>query len=141
MLLTTTRIARQRATRRAAFTLLEVLIVVAILVILAGSASIALFKYLEDAKKGRAKADMMAIEKSIKKIYMENGATSWPDVSQSGAVAANLEQGANGLTSPWGTQYTWSIIADGTGQGERPLIQCQTSKGEVVSWPEVEKGR
>ena len=59
MLLTTIRTARQRAenraVRRAAFTLLEVLIVVAILVILASAASIALFRYLEDAKVGRAK--------------------------------------------------------------------------------------
>jgi general secretion pathway protein G len=138
MLLATNRTTRQRAARRAAFTLLEVLIVVAILVILAGSASIALFKYLDDAKKGRAKADMMAIEKSIKKIYMENGGQNWPDVSQSAAVASNLEQGSAALMSPWNTPYTWTIIGANTDGSatERPLISCQTSKGETISWPE-----
>jgi len=52
MLLTRIQNNRRRATRRAAFTLLEVLIVVAILVILGGAASIAYFRYLEDAKVG-----------------------------------------------------------------------------------------
>ena len=137
MLLTTTRISRQKATRRSAFTLLEVLIVVAILVILAGSASIALFKYLEDAKVGRAQADMRQIEQSINKIYMESGGTQWPDMGQQAAVAANLQQGAAGLMSPWNTPYTWSIASyaapDGT-QTERPVVTCQSPKGQL-SWP------
>lgn len=137
MLLTTIRSKRSRATRRAAFTLLEVLIVVAILVILAGSASIALFKYLEDAKVGRAEADMRQIEQSVKKIYIESGGTQWPDMSQQQAVASNLEQGLAGMQSPWNTPYTWEIMsmnnADGT-MTQRPLIKCQSPKGEL-SWP------
>ena len=64
MLLTNIRTARRKAARRAAFTLLEVLIVVAILVILASAASISLFRYLEDAKVGRAKTDMRVIEQA-----------------------------------------------------------------------------
>ena len=45
---------RNRVTRRAAFTLLEVLVVVAILVILAGVGVVATTRYLEDARKSRA---------------------------------------------------------------------------------------
>ena len=48
------------------------LIVVAILVILASAASIAYFRYLEDAKVGRAKTDMRAIEQALKKYYTEH---------------------------------------------------------------------
>ena len=43
---------RLRRVPRAAFTLLEVLIVVAIIVVLAGVSSIYVFRYLEDAKEG-----------------------------------------------------------------------------------------
>jgi type II secretory pathway pseudopilin PulG len=123
--------------------LLEVLIVVAILVILAGSASIALFRYLDDAKKGRAKADMMSIETALKALYMESGGTQWPDPSNTAPVAAKLEQGSNGLISPWGTPYTWTMAGqnqDGS-ETQRPIISCSTNKGEIISWPEMEKGR
>jgi general secretion pathway protein G len=138
MLLTHVRAQRQaKATRRAAFTLLEVLIVVAILVILAGSASIAVFKYLEDAKVGRAKADMRQIEQAIQKMYMESGGTNWPQNGDPG-VASNLTQGQAGMISPWQTPYQWSIMPvnnpDGS-QGERPVITCQYPKGQLM-WPE-----
>jgi general secretion pathway protein G len=135
MRLNTLQTARRRATRRTAFTLLEVLIVVAILVILAGSASIAVFKYLDDAKKGRAKADMMAIEKAIKTVYMENQGQQWPDMSQSAAVASKLEQGQAGLISPWGQPYQWEVGQDAQGN-ERVMIHCTTNKGEQIRWPE-----
>ena len=46
--------ARNRATRRAAFTLLEILVVVAIVVILAGVGVVATTTYLENAKKSKA---------------------------------------------------------------------------------------
>ena len=115
-MLTTARSARQRAARRAAFTLLEVLIVVAILVILAGSASIALFKYLDDAKKGRAKADMMSIEHGAARslVHGEWRERNGYDRSNTAPVAAKLEQGSNGLISPWGTPYTVGRSARGT---------------------------
>jgi len=138
MLLTTIQSSRRRATRRAAFTLLEVLIVVAILVILAGSASIALFKYLDDAKKGRAKADMMSIETALKKIYAEDGGNEWPQQGDP-RVGQNLEQGQAGLTSPWGTPYTWQVKQMDTGGAttERPVISCLNPKtGETINWPE-----
>jgi len=128
MLLTPTlRLARQRAARRAGFTLLEVLVVVAILVILAGTASIAIFKYLEDAKVGRAKSDMQTIESAVKKYYTEHG--EWPPNNQLVVVAPYLEQGQNGLIDPWNNPYMLQIVVyqDETSgeQKERPLLTCQ----------------
>jgi general secretion pathway protein G len=136
MLLTQVRSARRRATRRAAFTLLEVLIVVAILVILASSASIALFKYLEDAKVGRAKNDMRVIEQAYKKHYTEK--LSWPSNIQE--VASQLEQGQQGLLDPWGNMYNAQVVEvqmpDGT-SSQRPLITCQPPGGKPqITWPE-----
>src|SRR3954453_22212587 len=62
-----------RAARRAAFTLLEVLIVVAIIVVLAGVSSIYVFRYLEDAKEGRAKADVKTLEKAATSYELKIG--------------------------------------------------------------------
>ncbi len=148
MLLTTIRTARQRAenraVRRAAFTLLEVLIVVAILVILASAASIALFRYLEDAKVGRAKTDMKTIETAIKTYYAQNG--EWPPQQQGGlaAVAPLIEQGQHGLIDPWGGQYSYSLqqtqdMTDGTTR-EYPVVMCQPPGGKPAIYvPDIQK--
>jgi general secretion pathway protein G len=140
MLLTTIRNARQKAARRAAFTLLEVLIVVAILVILASAASIALFRYLDDAKISRAESDMQAIETALKTYYLKND-QQWPQEGEDGLVAIipYLENGEAGLVTPWGGRYGWKLWQsdqDGTYR-ERPLVYCQTpnqNKPEVT-WP------
>jgi general secretion pathway protein G len=142
MLLTTLRTARTnaagRGTRRAAFTLLEVLIVVAILVILASAASIALFRYLEDAKVGRAKNDMRVIEQAVKTYYLQNG--EWPQ--QLTLIAPHLEAGQQSLLDPWHNPYTYDLVTyqdetDGS-QKQRPIIYCQPPDPAKprIQWPE-----
>lgn len=139
MLLTTVRDARRRATatRRAAFTLLEVLIVVAILVILASAASIALFRYLEDAKVGRAKNDMRVIEQAYKKYYMEHNLT-WPENIQQ--IAPQLEQDQAGLIDPWGQMYHVDVVDVQQSDGQtvqRPVVKCQPPGNKpMIQWPE-----
>ena len=145
MLLTTLRSARataaSRASRRAAFTLLEVLIVVAILVILASAASIALFRYLDDAKEGRAQSDMRAIEQAIKTYYLKHN--EWPQQGEEGLlqVAPYLEQGQAGLVSPWQTRYYWQLVqqqdeTDGSYK-ERPVVYCpqHDQNKPQLQWP------
>jgi general secretion pathway protein G len=144
MLLTTVRTARQKATRRAGFTLLEVLVVVAILVILAGVASISIFRYMEDAKVGRAKSDMRAIEGAIKTFYIQNG--DWPPQDNLAAIAPLLEQGQVALVDPWGQPYTWELKTyadetDGTTK-QRPVVYCQPPGGKpVITVPDLNTGR
>lgn len=121
--------SRRRLTRRAAFTLLEVLIVVAILVILGGAASVAYFRYLEDAKAGRAQNDMRVISDAYKKFYGENG--NWPQ--QITDVAPQLEQGAEGLKDPWGNMYQASVESVPQSDGstsQRPKLVCQPPNGK-----------
>lgn len=136
MMLAATPAVRSRTTRRAAFTLLEVLVVVAILVILAGVASISIFRYLEDAKVGRAKNDMRVIEGAYKKYYMEK--SEWPqDVSQ---IAPQLEAGQASLLDPWGNPYTVQVVdmqqADGQSV-QRPVVYCQPPGGKPqIQFPE-----
>jgi len=131
-----TNLSRRRVTRRAAFTLLEVLVVVAILVILAGVASISVFRYLEDAKVSRAKADMQALEKAYKTYYSQKG--NWPENPLE--VASLLEQGANAFQSPWpGVQYQVTISQyqqpDGQ-EAQRPVFICNPPGKPEITFPD-----
>src|SRR5262245_39817004 len=54
-----------RANARAAFTLMEVMVGAAILCILAGVGSIALFRYIDDARESTAKVQITTIEKAL----------------------------------------------------------------------------
>ncbi|HEV3383717.1 MAG TPA: type II secretion system protein [Gemmata sp.] len=137
MLLTSIRSTRRRATQRAAFTLLEVLIVVAILVILASAASISLFRYLDDAKVGKAKTEMNTILGAVKKYYTEK--MEWPDSSSLVTTIGPMIEGNQTLTDPWGGQYVLIVQgeaqADGT-QTQRAFIRCQPPGKPLIQVPE-----
>src|SRR5207302_9763382 len=62
-----------RVDHRAAFTLLEVLIVAAIIVVLAGASTLYYMRFLEDSKISRAKADVKTIEKAAEAYEINNG--------------------------------------------------------------------
>lgn len=127
------RVTRPLAARsRAAFTLLEVLVVVAILVILAGVAGIYVFKYLDDAKKGRATMDMQALEMAYDTVTAKNGS---PPESMA-ELTPYLKQGQAALLDPWGNQYQYRNIQSDVG----PRVQFftrsgQGSDGEEIVWP------
>jgi hypothetical protein len=108
-------------------------------VILAGVASISIFRYMEDAKVGRAKADMQALEKAAKTFYSQNG--TWPDegggwVQQ---LAPLTEQGLNCAQSPWpGTMYQFMVLREQGVDGqqiERPVFMCQPPGKPEIVWP------
>jgi general secretion pathway protein G len=131
MLLTHMRSTRKSDSRRAAFTLLEVLIVVAILVILASAASISLFRYLEDAKVGKAKAEMNTILGAIKKYYSEK--QEWPPPNSLQTTVGPMVEGNPQLLDPWGQPYQYTVKqqqqADGTTM-DRPYVFCQPPGGK-----------
>lgn len=62
-----------RRTKRSAFTLLEVLIVVAIIVMLAGAGTFFLFPQLEEARKGRAKTDVQKLSGLVDIYKLKHG--------------------------------------------------------------------
>jgi prepilin-type N-terminal cleavage/methylation domain-containing protein len=141
MLLTTVQTTRRSAMRRAGFTLLEVLVVVAILVILAGVASISVFRYLEDAKVGRAKNDMLAIKKAYETFYTQQ--FRWPnDPSE---VYPLLEQGANAFQSPWpNVMYQPTLKQDQQPDGsmmDRIYVTCQPEGKPEIIVPDINSGR
>jgi len=111
--------------RRAAFTLMEVLVVVAILVILAGI-GIAVFRYMDTGKEGAAKLQIKNIETAVTSYQVKN--SHWPDslivlTQPSDGTAAYLE--VKELTDPWGRPYEYhpeQLSATG-----KPLIMSHGS--------------
>jgi len=98
---------QRRAARRAAFTLMEVLVVAVILVIMAGTASVFVFRYLEDAKKDRAQMDIVTLTTAANTFKLRN----------SGQPPENLEQvlpyvtgqSESNLIDPWGNRYQYQV--------------------------------
>lgn len=97
-----------RRTPRAAFTLMEMLVVVAILVVLAGAAVPIYLNYLDNAKRDRAKVDVQTLQQAVEAYKTEHG--SYPQNLQALTMADNatgsfatLETKA--LIDPWGNQF------------------------------------
>jgi general secretion pathway protein G len=99
-------------TRRAAFTLLEVLVVVAILVILAGVGVVSYNRIMEDARKGTAQTDCQGISESID-LYIKSPSNSTgaePSslqdlISPPFGGQSFLKDSQKGLRDPWGKEY------------------------------------
>jgi general secretion pathway protein G len=115
-----------RAARRVAFTLMEVLVVVAILVVLAGVGGVIYMRYLDEAKVSRAKLDIHAIEGVVETYKLKN--SEYPPSlviltqPQDGGLAY-LEQSA--IIDPWGHEYGYEPNTTNPLTG-KPLI---TSNG------------
>jgi general secretion pathway protein G len=142
MLLTTVRTTRRSATRRAAFTLLEVLVVVAILVILATVATVATTRYLETAKKSKAQLQAANIHKAVEAFMTDpNNAgielQSLSDLAQSGEGygTAYLKNGLEDLQAPWpGKTFDVRKVEGGNGDGsDLYLIWTQAPDGTYIT--------
>src|SRR5262245_53091946 len=139
MLLTT---LRSPVRRRSAFTLMEVLIVVAIIVILAGGAIIAVPRILEDVKKTRAHTSALNISKMCEayKINPANPTNSYPTspqdlISPSFGGTSYLQNGPEDLNTPWGTppqQFTLEVRTKSDGS-EYMLVHTTAPDGTPVS--------
>jgi general secretion pathway protein G len=136
MMLATAR--RRIATRRAAFTLLEVLVVVAILVILAGVGVVATTRYLEDARKNRAQLQCKSLETAVE-AYRANpqSGNQYPTQLQDLLVppfggTSYLKNGEQDLIDPWNKQYQIQMITGADG-AELPLVFTHAPDGTPIS--------
>jgi general secretion pathway protein G len=97
-----------RAARRVAFTLMEVLVVVAILVVLAGVGGVIYMRYLDEAKVSKARIDIKTLSDVVEHYKVSHSEyppslviLTQPEDGQS----AILEQSA--LIDPWGHEYVF----------------------------------
>jgi general secretion pathway protein G len=104
---------------RQAFTLMEVLVVVAILLVLAGSAGVLYMKYLEDARYDTAKTKAVMLGDACEAYKIRHG--TYPDSLDTLAMPdadggkPSIEQSM--LFDPWQQRY----VLDHTGQHHNGL--------------------
>src|SRR3954465_4437804 len=116
-----------RSTRRA-FTLLEVLIVVAIIVMLAGVGGFYLFQRYEEAKVGRAKTDCQALAEEVEifKLNNETYPQSIDSLAQAQPNGGDPLVPADKLRDPWGKPYQIDAA------GLKARVFTTSPKGQVV---------
>jgi general secretion pathway protein G len=98
-----------RAARRA-FTLMEVLVVVAIIFILASVSTIVVFRYLDESKEKLARAGVKTLETAVKahKVSHQDFPQSLEELTMPvEGKAAALEDSA--LIDPWGRPYVYDV--------------------------------
>jgi general secretion pathway protein G len=120
--------------RRSAFTLLEVLVVVAILVVLASVASIAVFKYLDDAKEDKAILDMQAIDRAYQSFCLKNGVDAGTEINLD-ELAPLLEQGSQSLFDPWQQKYAMTPQQGENGQMRAQFHTTNPKNQKQLFWP------
>jgi general secretion pathway protein G len=118
---------------RTAFTLLEVLVVVAIIVMLAGVGGYYLLQRYEDSKISRAKIDCESLSAQVEIYHTNNG--SYPNSMQQ--LTQTQPNGMSALVppdkvkDPWGKEYR----IDGAGQhngGLKADVFTTTPKGQTI---------
>jgi len=129
-----------QATARVAFTLMEMLVVVAILVVLAGAAVPIYLNYLATARIDRAKADVVTLEKAVE-AYATSHNGNLPaslqvltQIDPETGAKASLE--AKHLVDPWGRPYVYDQQTPHPQTG-RPRIYSQgppSGGQQIANW-------
>jgi general secretion pathway protein G len=106
------RLRERHAAVRGGFTLMEMLVVVAILVVLAGVAVPIYMNYLENAKKDRAKVDCKTLATAVEAFKLRYGdyppALATLTQLQPNGDPPTLEPAA--LLDPWGHEYQYAPV-------------------------------
>ncbi len=86
------------------FTLVELIIVTAIIGVLAALAMPSFNEYMTTAKNAKCIGDMSTLDRDIQSYYIDKNA--YPDTL--------TDVGRGGMKDPWGTDYQYTRIADPT---------------------------
>jgi general secretion pathway protein G len=124
----------RRPTRRG-FTLMEMLVVVAIIVMLAGIGGYYYIKQLDAAKVSTVKAQSKVLTEAAESYYINHG-TYPPSLA---ALLQQTEQGGpylksqDALIDPWQRPYQYNAAGPNNG-GRQPDIWADTPQGQVGNW-------
>jgi general secretion pathway protein G len=122
---------------RGAFTLMEMLVVVAILVVLAGIGGYYYMGSLDKAKENAAKLQIDVLTKACQAYEVENGERPASLVALTqpyGNNAPKLDDPSK-LMDPWNKQYQYNAQGSNN-QGMKPDIWTVSPKGaQIGNWP------
>jgi len=123
----------RRGDRRAAFTLMEVLVVVAILVVLAGVGVPLYLNYLENAKKDIAKTTATSLGQACQSYAIRYG--SLPDNLRDLLTPPNNDKAMieeKMLHDPWGKEFTYQQQGQYNGAMGKPDISTTAPDGTII---------
>jgi general secretion pathway protein G len=128
----------QRAARRAAFTLMEMMVVVAIIVALAGVGIFYMAGQADEGNKARVKANIKSLTDACV-IYKAQHNGQFPqslaDLTQKDQDGFGPYIEREGIFDPWGREYTYDPSGQ-QNQTMKPDITCTMpgGLGTVVNW-------
>ena len=113
--------------RRSAFTLLEVLVVVAIILVLASVATVSVMQLLKDSKGDAAKMNAVNLEKSVQTYILKN--PDLPPPQDINDVIKYVDgNDPSKLIDPWGAPYQIGYNEQG-----KPYVHCvNQDTGETI---------
>jgi general secretion pathway protein G len=129
--------ATDRATRaatRSAFTLLEILVVVAIIVVLAGLGVPYILSQMEGANEKIAKVKASQIAEAVQTYYLNNQQypSSVQELTQPGsAPGGKAAMSAENILDPWGKPYTLDVSGPNH-QGSAPDVYTTSPSGKTI---------
>jgi len=116
--------------RRSAFTLLEVLVVVAIILVLASVATVAVLNIQKENKKDAAKINAMSLEKALKAYTIKNDGNPPQNIQDILRYVDGADP--NKLIDPWGNQYQIGTQDNGTGTVNYYVFTTDPETGEQI---------
>jgi general secretion pathway protein G len=117
--------------RHSAFTLVEVMVVMAIIVILASLATVGTMRYLNNAKELTDEARATQIVKAYLTEFNRSGGDVWPE--DPSMVATYLDKGTSDLVNPWNVPY--QVTIEDTESGPKPYVISSRPDGTTQRYP------
>jgi len=124
-----------RTIQRQGFTLMEMLVVVAIIVMLAGLGGYYYIKQLDNAKVSTARSQMKSIEDACKTYYLHHD--NYPPNLEALLVVTDDKgpylETADAIKDPWGKPYQYNPQGPNNA-GRKPDIWCEAKGQQVGNW-------
>ncbi|MER9852205.1 type II secretion system major pseudopilin GspG [Mesorhizobium sp. M0106] len=115
---------RESENHEGGFTLVELLVVLAIIALIATLAAPQVLRYLGSARTNAAKAQIRNIESALELYYIDNAKYPTAEEGLPALVTAPADEerwngpylkGTTGLSDPWGKPYSYEVKADASG--------------------------
>jgi general secretion pathway protein G len=123
----------QRRQKREAFTLMELMIVVALLVVLAGTGGFYYMRTLESGKKKAAQTQVNTIADQVQMYYLDHNSTFPPSLQALSQAdqTGTPQMAAKDLMDPWQKPYQYDPNGSHNG-GSKPDVWTTAPDGTVI---------